>query len=60
MPNFGTWSSFSPLPKSANPERVVSNADLYDFRISQEDMAKFDALDKGKEGAISWNSVDVD
>ncbi|OCH87020.1 Aldo/keto reductase [Obba rivulosa] len=57
------WSlqhGFSPLPKSGNPERVISNADLYDFEISSEDMAKIDALDKGKEGAISWNPVDVD
>lgn len=51
---------FSPLPKSSQPTRVVSNADLYDFEISAEDMAKIDALDQGKKGAISWNPVDAD
>ncbi|KAH9840558.1 NADP-dependent oxidoreductase domain-containing protein [Rhodofomes roseus] len=57
------WSlqrGFSPLPKSSQPARVVSNADLYDFEISAEDLAKIDALDQGKKGAISWNPVDAD
>ncbi|KAH9840557.1 Aldo/keto reductase [Rhodofomes roseus] len=57
------WSlqhGFSPLPKSARPERVVSNADVYDFQISEEDMAKLDALDKGAAGATSWNPVDAE
>jgi len=57
------WSlqkGFSPLPKSAQPARVVSNANLYDFEISSEDMAKIDALDKGKSGAVSWNPVDAE
>ncbi|GBE80295.1 NADP-dependent oxidoreductase domain-containing protein [Sparassis latifolia] len=55
------WSlqrGFSPLPKSSQPTRVQSNAELYDFEISPEDMAKLDALDRGKAGAISWNPVD--
>jgi len=56
------WSlqkGFVPLPKSARPDRIRSNADLYDFELSEEDMAKLDALDKGKNGAISWNPVDA-
>ncbi|KAI0053626.1 Aldo/keto reductase [Auriscalpium vulgare] len=54
------WSlqhSFVPLPKSAKPERVRSNAQVYDFEISKEDMSKLDALDKGKAGAITWNPI---
>jgi len=57
------WSlqkGFVPLPKSEKPERVVSNADVFDFELSQEDMAKLDALDKGDDGAISWNPVNAD
>ncbi|KAI0728939.1 Aldo/keto reductase [Fomitopsis betulina] len=55
------WSlqhEFSPLPKSSRPERVVSNADVYDFEISMKDMARMDALDRGAAGATSWNPVD--
>ncbi|THU97113.1 Aldo/keto reductase [Dendrothele bispora CBS 962.96] len=57
------WSlqrGFIPLPKSSNPERVRSNADIYDFELSDAAMAKLDALDKGDAGAISWNPIDVD
>lgn len=56
----GLICSYSPLPKSSQPARVVSNADLYDFELAAEDMAKLDALDLGSRGAISWNPVDVE
>ncbi|KAJ3534435.1 hypothetical protein NM688_g7138 [Phlebia brevispora] len=55
------WSlqkGFVPLPKSATPSRIHSNAQVYDFELDDADMASLDALDKGKEGAISWNPVD--
>ena len=51
---------YAPLPKSANPARVVSNAAVFDFELSGEDVSRIDALDKGKEGTITWNPVDVD
>jgi len=34
------------IPKSAQPERIISNADIFDFEISSEDMKKIDGLDK--------------
>ncbi|OCH95439.1 Aldo/keto reductase [Obba rivulosa] len=57
------WSlqhGFGPLPKSSNADRVVSNADVYNFEIGAEDMAKIDALDQGAAGSVSWNPVEVD
>lgn len=41
-----------PLPKTDNPERIVSNADVFDFDISVEDMAVLDSFDQGSAGAI--------
>jgi diketogulonate reductase-like aldo/keto reductase len=53
-------SSFVPLPKSATPSRIISNAALYDFELADEDMKALDALDRGKDGAVSWNPVGAD
>ena len=39
---------------------MVANADVYDFELTREDIAAIDALDRGKEGSITWNPVDVD
>ncbi|THH19792.1 hypothetical protein EW146_g1460 [Bondarzewia mesenterica] len=52
--------SFVPLPKSEKPERVRSNADLFDFELSKEDMDRLDGLDRGKDGSVTWNPVDAD
>ncbi|PLN81554.1 putative aldo-keto reductase [Aspergillus taichungensis] len=41
-----------PLPKSDNPERIVDNANVFDFDISEEDMAVLNALDQGSAGAV--------
>ncbi|KAG1748048.1 NADP-dependent oxidoreductase domain-containing protein [Suillus lakei] len=57
------WSlqrGFVPLPKSSQPERIISNGQVFSWNIEPMDMEKLDALDRGKEGAVTWNPVDVD
>ena len=45
------------LPKSDTPSRIESNADVYGWEISEEDMKKLDDLDQGDEGAIVQAAV---
>ncbi|NLE52492.1 MAG: aldo/keto reductase [Chloroflexi bacterium] len=36
------------IPKSVNKDRIEANADLYDFELSEDDMATINALDQGE------------
>ena len=41
------------LPKSARPERIKENADVFDFEISDEDMEYMKSFDEGFR--IAWD-----
>jgi diketogulonate reductase-like aldo/keto reductase len=35
------------IPRSANPERIVSNLDVFDFELTDDEMAALNGLDEG-------------
>jgi diketogulonate reductase-like aldo/keto reductase len=37
----------SPVPKSVRSERIVENIDVFDFRLTGDEVAAIEALDKG-------------
>jgi len=36
------------IPKSSKQERILTNADIFDFELTPEDMANLDSLDRGQ------------
>ncbi|MER3329407.1 MAG: aldo/keto reductase [Candidatus Kapaibacterium sp.] len=55
------WSlekGFIVLPKSANPDRIKENIDVFDFELSPEDMSLLDSLDSNIR--ISWDPSELD
>jgi 2,5-diketo-D-gluconate reductase A len=38
------------FPKSINPSRIKENFELFDFELTDDDMAAISALDKGEQG----------
>ncbi len=38
------------IPKSTNRDRISGNFDLFDFNLSDAEMAKMDKLDRGSAG----------
>jgi 2,5-diketo-D-gluconate reductase A len=43
------------FPKSTTPSRIQENFELFDFELTQEDMAAVSALDRGEEGRTGPN-----
>lgn len=46
------------IPKSVHKERIVSNADIFDFSLSDEEMKTLDSLDKGERNGPDPNNFD--
>ena len=46
------------LPKSTHQERIVSNLDVFDFELSDEDMAAMFALERGTRTGADPDNFD--
>lgn len=50
------------IPKSVTKERIISNIDVFDFKLTPEDLAAIESFDRGEEGRIihlKWNGTIV-
>ncbi len=48
------------IPKTVNPVRMQENADLFDFTLTEEEMAYINGLDKGESQSASPDGVVLD
>ena len=48
-------SGFITIPKSQNPRRIKENFEIFDFKLTDEEMKEINDLD-GKKGRIQYNS----
>ncbi|MBS3742386.1 MAG: aldo/keto reductase, partial [Candidatus Cloacimonetes bacterium] len=46
------------IPKSSNPERIRSNADIFDFELSEGDVKRIDDLEQGGEERVTGEHPD--
>jgi diketogulonate reductase-like aldo/keto reductase len=47
------------FPKSATPERIRENFDIFGFELSEEDMARIESLDRGERVGPDPDTFDV-
>jgi 2,5-diketo-D-gluconate reductase A len=48
----------SVIPKSTNPERIAQNIDVFDFVLTDNEVAAVDALDRGVRGGPDPDEID--
>lgn len=46
---YSLQKGFIAIPKSASKIRIQSNLNIYDFALTEEEIADLDALDEGEE-----------
>ena len=54
---WGLQHDYSILTRNVNPNRIKSNIDLFDFEISQDQMARLDALNQDQPFAWAANGL---
>jgi diketogulonate reductase-like aldo/keto reductase len=60
MLRWGLQHGRSVIPKSTKPTRMTENIDVFDFELSDDEMAAIDALDTGRRGGPAPDAVTLE
>ncbi|KAL3879526.1 hypothetical protein ACJMK2_031820 [Sinanodonta woodiana] len=55
---WGVQRGYAVVPKSASPERIRANIQIFDFQLSEDEMKAISSLDRGHRGFPSLESID--
>ncbi|EFQ36397.1 aldo/keto reductase [Colletotrichum graminicola] len=55
---YSLQKGWAPLPKSENEARIKENADIFDFNLSENDMAVLNSLDRGRKPRFEYQNHD--
>jgi len=60
MLRWGLQHGRSVIPKSTKPSRIAENIDVFDFQLSNDDMAALDGLDTGRRGGPEPSAITLE
>ena len=60
MLRWGLQHGRSVIPKSTKPSRIAENIDVFDFRLSTDEMAAIDGLDTGRRGGPEPDAITLE
>ena len=60
MLRWGLQHGRSVIPKSTKPSRIAENIDVFDFKLSGDEMAAMDGLDTGRRGGPEPDAITLE
>src|SRR5690606_40534451 len=60
MLRWGLQQGRSVIPKYVRPERIAENLDVFDFALSEEELARIDALETGVRGGPDPDAITLE
>lgn len=60
MLRWGLQQGRSVIPKSTKPSRIAENIDVFDFKLTGDEITTIDALDTGKRGGPEPEAITLE
>ena len=60
MLRWGVQHGRSVIPKSTRPSRIKENINVFDFALSEDEMAEIDSLDTGRRGGPEPDAITLE